>query len=288
MPTTQEIHQHIDDAMNVSGGRSRDMITVDEARRIALDTVLYSHSGRQPYQKGVSATEADLQFVVRRCADKFREYERLHLAKVPPDESKANVNMLMASMCERVLRGDSRPMSTPTVDWIEEEVRAAFNESRHQRTAAFVARGAALKVLVEDTAMTYQNRIADWMLACFGADITNDMMERCYRFFEEAGELMQALGMPASKAHDLVDYVYGRAKGEPVQEVGGVMVTLAALCHAAGLQMMDAGFSELDRINSPAVMDKIRAKHQAKVLRTPHSALPGVVVPEQTAEGQTT
>ncbi len=123
----------------------------------------------------------------------------------------------------------------------------------------------------------YQGRVAEWMMKCFGADITNSLQERCFRFFEEAGELCQALGMTEDRARDLVTYTWSRDKGEPSQEVGGAMVTLAAMCHAAGLDMAAEGETELARINTPETIDKIRHKHHAKTLRTPHSALPGDV-----------
>jgi len=132
-----------------------------------------------------------------------------------------------------------------------------------------------VKDSVEQMENTYQDRVAAWMMTCFGADITNSLQERCLRFFEEAGELCQALGMTEQQARDLVAYTWGRDKGEPVQEVGGVMVTLAAMCHAAGLDMAAAGETELARINTPETIDEIRRKHHAKTLRTPHSALPG-------------
>ena len=121
----------------------------------------------------------------------------------------------------------------------------------------------------------YQARVAEWMLTCFGADITHSLGERCFRFFEEAGELCQALGMTEDQARDLVTYIWSRDKGEPSQEVGGVMVTLAAMCHAAGLDMAADGEAELARIDTPETIDKIRRKHDAKTLRTSHSALPG-------------
>ena len=121
---------------------------------------------------------------------------------------------------------------------------------------------------------TYQDRVTDWMMECFGGEITNSIQERCLRFFEEAGELCQALGMTEQQARDLVAYTWGRDKGEPAQEVGGVMVTLAAMCQAAGLDMAAAGETELVRINTPETIDKIRRKHYAKTLRTPHNALP--------------
>jgi len=122
---------------------------------------------------------------------------------------------------------------------------------------------------------SYQDRVGEWMVTCFGVDITKNLQERCFRFFEEAGELCQTLGMTEQQARDLVAYTWGRDKGEPEQEVGGVMVTLAAMCHAAGLDMEAAGETELARIDTPEAMDKIRRKHYAKTLRSPHSALPG-------------
>ncbi len=121
---------------------------------------------------------------------------------------------------------------------------------------------------------TYQARVAEWMLTCFGAEITNSLEERCLRFFEESAELCQALGMTEAQARDLVAYTWSREKGEPAQEVGGVMVTLAAACHAAGLDMVADGETELARINTPETIDQIRRKHHAKTLRTTHSALP--------------
>ena len=52
------------------------------------------------------------------------------------------------------------------------------------------------------------------------------------------------------------------------------MVTLAAMCHAAELDMAEAGETELARIDTPETINKIRRKHYAKTLRTLHSALP--------------
>ncbi len=85
-------------------------------------------------------------------------------------------------------------------------------------------------------AISFQARVAAWMRACFDASIAADPIERNHRFLEEALELVQARGCTASEAHQLVDYVFGRPVGDPFQEVGGVEVTLAALCSAAGRQ----------------------------------------------------
>jgi hypothetical protein len=118
---------------------------------------------------------------------------------------------------------------------------------------------------------SFQSRVLPWMLACFGAEISADIEERNHRFLEEALELVQSCGCSASEAHQLVDYVFGRPVGEKHQEVGGVMVTLAALCLASGVDMHLCGEQELYRINQPYTIDKIRAKQAAK---PKHSTLP--------------
>lgn len=118
---------------------------------------------------------------------------------------------------------------------------------------------------------TFQARVQPWMLECFGAEIAADRVERNHRFFEESAELVQSRGMTASEAHQLVDYVWSRPAGEPDQEVGGVMVTLAALCLANSLDMHAAGEMELARINRPDMLIRIRAKQASK---PKHSPLP--------------
>ncbi len=117
-----------------------------------------------------------------------------------------------------------------------------------------------------------QQRVQPWLLECFGAEIAGDKQERNHRFLEEAVELVQANGCTASEAHQLVDYVFGRPVGEPAQEVGGVMVTLAALCLASGLDMHAAGETELARIWTK--VDAIRAKQAAKPKHSPLPAAP--------------
>ncbi|MFM0226101.1 hypothetical protein [Paraburkholderia dipogonis] len=118
---------------------------------------------------------------------------------------------------------------------------------------------------------SFQARVQPWMLECFGPVIAADKIERNHRFFEEATEAVQANGMTRSEAHQLVDYTFGRPDGELHQEIGGVMVTLAALCLASGIDMHAAGETELARINVPETVSKIRAKQAAK---PKHSPLP--------------
>lgn len=128
---------------------------------------------------------------------------------------------------------------------------------------------AAVRVCAEAEALSrpYQDRVQDWMQACFGREISKDGAERCHRFTEEALELVQSLGMSSDDAHALVDYVYGRPLGEPDQEVGGVMVTLAALCTPFGLNLNEAAEKELSRVWTK--VDQIRAKQAAKPKGSP-------------------
>lgn len=118
----------------------------------------------------------------------------------------------------------------------------------------------------------FQSRVAPWMQACFGPEISADRIERNHRFLEEALELVQANDCTESEAQQLVAYVYGRPKGEINQEVGGVMVTLAALCLAIGLDMHGAGETELARIWTK--VETIRAKQAAKPKNSPLPATP--------------
>lgn len=117
---------------------------------------------------------------------------------------------------------------------------------------------------------TFQELVHPWLMTCFGAVIASDREERNHRFLEESLELVQALGCTAHEAHQLVDYVFGRPVGEPEQETGGVMVTLAALCLANGIDMHTAGWLELARVWSK--VEQIREKQAAK---PKHSPLPG-------------
>jgi len=116
---------------------------------------------------------------------------------------------------------------------------------------------------------SFQKRVLAWMMECFSMEICRDSAERNHRFLEESLELVQSLGCTASEAHQLVDYVFGRPAGEPTQELGGVMVTIAALCFPNDLDMNAAAETELARVWKN--IDKIRAKQEAK---PKHSPLP--------------
>lgn len=114
----------------------------------------------------------------------------------------------------------------------------------------------------------FQAAIDRWCNECFGPDVTKDKRERADRFIEEALELAQTMpGFTRERAHALVDYVFDRPEGETLQEVGGVMVTFAALVNA--VTMVSIGIcanTEFARIVQPEVMLKIREKQAMKRL----------------------
>lgn len=112
------------------------------------------------------------------------------------------------------------------------------------------------------TENSFQTRAADWTRRCFGDAIANDKTERNHRFLEESLELLQANDCSRDDILRAVDYVFSRDKGEAYQEAGGVMVTLAALCAEAGLDMHTAGETELADIEQKT--DAIREKHANK------------------------
>lgn len=160
------------------------------------------------------------------------------------------------------LGGD--PENCPHKAW---EIRAFTDGVAWER--ARVAR------LAPEQPEPFQQRVQPWMMECFGPEIAADVLERSDRFIEEALELVQAGGYDKARAHALVEYVYGRPQGDINQEVGGVMVTLAALCLARGVDMHTEAETELARIWTK--IEKIRAKQASKPRG---SALP-VPAPEQ-------
>ncbi len=111
---------------------------------------------------------------------------------------------------------------------------------------------------------SFQSRVTNWVQTCFPATVWTDLIERGDRLLEEVFELLQSGKYPRERIRALEAYVYGREAGEQSQEVGGVMVTLAAYCAAFNINMHAAGECELTRISAADVMEKIRAKQAAK------------------------
>lgn len=108
----------------------------------------------------------------------------------------------------------------------------------------------------------FQEDVESWLNKCFGEEIAKDIVERNYRFFEEAIELVQASGMSKEQCLILIDYVYNRPDGQVEKEVGGVIVTLSALCSARNIGLGVCAVVELDRVE--LMTDKIREKQKNK------------------------
>jgi len=111
--------------------------------------------------------------------------------------------------------------------------------------------------------ISFQEAVQWWCVTCHGVERTKNEKERTLRFIEEAIELSQSAGLSKEEVIRMVEWVYSRESGVLPQEVGGVMVTLAALCSAFFIHMDEEAETELRRIWN--VMDVIRKKQQSKI-----------------------
>src|SRR5258708_7676275 len=108
-----------------------------------------------------------------------------------------------------------------------------------------------------------QNAAADWVRDAFGPHTMLALDERAARVLEETVELAQALFVPKAIATKIVDYVYGRPVGNPIQEAGGVGLTLLVVCEAMGVSADIAEHNELMRVLQKP-LEHFRARHAAK------------------------
>lgn len=113
----------------------------------------------------------------------------------------------------------------------------------------------------------FQARVRAWLSKCLGKPRATDQVERTHRALEEAIELAQACGCSEKDALKLVQYVYSRPVGLVHEEVGGVMVTLAALCSAFDVHLGAAAEAELAR--DWEQIEEIRGKAAARLPGTP-------------------
>jgi hypothetical protein len=91
-----------------------------------------------------------------------------------------------------------------------------------------------------------------------------DRQERGRRFLEECLELNQALGVTRKDVLRLVDHVFNRPVGQVFQEVGGVGLTLLALCDSCDLDFDEETQRELRRVEQKSVVH-FRKRHALKV-----------------------
>lgn len=157
-----------------------------------------------------------------------------------------------------------------------DEIRADRGEPSPQGAMAFAVDHLTNQPATPTGALPFQKRVVNWLMSCFSMEVCRDGIERNHRFLEEALELVQSLDCTRSEAHQLVDYVFDRPVGEPMQELGGTLLTLTALANCHDMDLEAAGETELARVWTK--IDKIRAKQAAKPA---HSPLPQYVDPAQ-------
>ncbi len=110
-----------------------------------------------------------------------------------------------------------------------------------------------------------QHRVEAWVRNTFG-DESMQPRERSLRAAEEMIELLQALGdITPWEILQLLVKKWNQPSGDPHQELGGVMITLLALCAQHKLEAYQALQDEWIRINQPEMIEKIRAKQKIKL-----------------------
>lgn len=109
----------------------------------------------------------------------------------------------------------------------------------------------------------------NWMRKCFGTSpellaLKSSVTERVARIVEEMTELAQAEGLTRDEVMRLVDDVYVREIGDPRQELGGVMICLAAYAHTKSFNLEEEWRKEFARISHPDKIERIRARQDTK------------------------
>jgi hypothetical protein len=92
-------------------------------------------------------------------------------------------------------------------------------------------------------------RIAlSWAIRAFGKEHVFDTRIRALRVAEEAIELAQASGVAEEQLHRLIGIVYTRPVGDPIQEIGGVLMTTYVLAARLGFDPEEIFLSELLKV----------------------------------------
>jgi len=164
------------------------------------------------------------------------------------------------------------PTLTANVEPLGKEFEAAIFDD----VEALYEQGPTLTGEVETPApathlLGYQDRVAEAHHALFHDDPT-DIEERRARFAEEVNETLQAFGMSREDMHELVDYTWDRPVGEPSKEIGAAFLTLTSLCVVAGYDLAACGEADLEKLQRPETIARIRAKRATRHGRGP---LPG-------------
>lgn len=162
--------------------------------------------------------------------------------------------------------------TNPFLNDIEAKHRAEIADTAEKFRAVNIGRVIEQLGLLVNEKPEFQDRVSDAHHALFHDDPT-DIEERRARFLEEVYETVQAFGMSEQEAVKLAGYSFNRPVGEPNQEIGGAMVTLASLCIVAGYDLMECAEADLEKLQRPETIERIRAKRATRHGRGP---LPGL------------
>lgn len=101
------------------------------------------------------------------------------------------------------------------------------------------------------SAMDLMQSIAvDWGVRCFGQGHMSDKRIRALRLVEEAIELAQSCDVDLDHVGRLIELVYSKPRGEPTQELGGVMITSMVMAEVLNRSLEDVAMKELRRVLS--------------------------------------
>jgi len=109
-----------------------------------------------------------------------------------------------------------------------------------------------------------QYQVDEWVKLALGEESLRNPKERALRFLEEAFELAQSIRIPEEILRDLLGFVYSRPVGETHQELGGVMLTLLAAASSLELSAQLELRRELERVQAPEVIERVRRRQVEK------------------------
>jgi hypothetical protein len=109
-----------------------------------------------------------------------------------------------------------------------------------------------------------QTQIKQWVVTRLGQKAMQPT-ERGRRVHEESTELFQSVGGTREEAHRIVDHVFDKPAGNPLQELGGCALTLLACADSLDFDLGVAAQDELDRIVSLPV-EKFKKRQAENVM----------------------
>lgn len=109
-----------------------------------------------------------------------------------------------------------------------------------------------------------QTQIKTWVITRLGPKAMHSH-ERGRRCHEESTELFQAVGGTREEAHRIVDHVFDKPPGNPLQELGGCGLTLLACAESLDWDLGHSIQDELDRIFT-LPMEKFQKRQAENVL----------------------